>query len=116
MILLEPENPLIRDLLSKHFVKPISQDQTLTDFDGVRYHVESSKAGPLTLSMSINCWRELVSYGAEDILKREYGSYLQGEVETGYNVTLLFTPDAIPQDEREWCLIQQMSERLILLT
>jgi actin related protein 2/3 complex subunit 2 len=101
MILLEPENTLIHDLLTKHFIKPTSNDQTLTDFDGVRYHVESSKTGPLTLSMSINCWRELESYGASDILKREYGSFLQNEVEMGYNVTLAFSPDTIPQDEGE---------------
>lgn len=99
MILLEPENRLIHDLLTKHFVKPSSGDQTLTDFDGVRYHVDSSKSGPLTLSMSINCWKELEATGAMDILKREYGSFIKPETTAGYNVTLEFTPDTIPQDE-----------------
>lgn len=101
MILLEPENTLIHELLSKHFIKPSSIDQTLTDFDGVRYHVESSKTGPLTLSMSINCWAELEACGSQDILKREYGSYIRADTEMGYNVTLEFGSDSVPQDEGE---------------
>jgi hypothetical protein len=101
MILLEPENRLISDLLTKHFAKPTSGDQTLTDFDGVRYHVESSKSGPLTLSMSINCWRELEATGVSGILSREYGNYIRSDTSSGYNVTLEFTPETIPQDEGE---------------
>lgn len=101
MILLEPENTLIRDLLSKHFIKSSFNDQTLTDFDGVRYHVESSKTGPLSLSMSINCWKELNTYGATQVLSREYGSYIRPDTEAGYDVTLHFTPDTIPKDDGE---------------
>ena len=64
-------------------------DQTFTDFDGVAYHLEStSKAGPLTLSMDIRCWSELVQAGALDVLKREYGSWIRDSVEPEYSVTL----------------------------
>lgn len=102
MILLESQNVLIRELLSKHFAKAGAVDQTLADFDGVRYHVESTKTGPLTLSMSVNCWDDLAQCGCLDILKREYGPYVKSDTEVGYNITLEFGQDAIPQEEGEW--------------
>lgn len=72
-------------------------DQTFTDFDGVAYHLEStSKAGPLTLSMDIRCWSELVQAGANDVLKREYGSWIRDSVEPEYSVTLEFDYAKVP--------------------
>lgn len=99
MILLEAENLLIKELLGRQFAKPSAVDQTLTDFDGVRYHIESTKTGPLTLSMSINCWQELAECGCLDILKREYGPYIKSDTEIGYNITLEFDQTTIPADE-----------------
>ncbi len=76
-------------------------DQTFTDFDGVAYHVESSKAGPLTLSMDIRCWSELVQYGAMDVIQREYGSYIKAETENEYSITLEFDYNNLPADAGE---------------
>lgn len=67
-----------------------------TDFDGVAYHMESSKEGPLTLSMDIRCWPELVQYGALELLQQMYGSWLVSAPETGYSVTLSFDYAAVP--------------------
>lgn len=99
MILLEAENLLIKELLSKQFAKLGPMDQTLTDFDGVRYHIESTKTGPLTLSMAINCWTDLAQCGCLDILKREYGPYIKDQTNVGYNITLEFDQANIPTDE-----------------
>ncbi|KAK0546706.1 Arp complex subunit [Tilletia horrida] len=96
MILLEPENVIIREVLTDRFAKPSSVDQTFSDFDGVAYHLEGSKSGPLRLSMDIRCWDELVTHGAHDILKREYGPWISAEVETGYSVSLEFDYASIP--------------------
>ncbi|SPO23607.1 probable ARC35 - subunit of the Arp2/3 complex [Ustilago trichophora] len=97
MILLGTENIIIRDVLTEKFERPASVDQTFTDFDGVAYHLEStSKAGPLTLSMDIRCWSELVQAGALDVLKREYGSWIRDSVEPEYSVTLEFDYAKVP--------------------
>lgn len=95
--MLGTENIIIRDVLREKFEKPSSVDQTFTDFDGVAYHLESpSKAGPITLSMDIRCWSELVQAGALDVLKREYGSWIRDSVEPEYSVTLEFDYAKVP--------------------
>lgn len=101
MILLESENILIRDVLTDKFAHPSGVDQTLSDFDGVGYHLESTKSGPLTLSMEIRCWKQLEACGAMDILKRDYGSWIRPEVESGYNITLEFDYAQVPPEGRE---------------
>ena len=77
-------------------------DQTFTDFDGVAYHLESSKAGPITLSIDIRCWGELAAAGANEVLRREYGDYIrQGAPEPEYSVTLELDYASVPQDPGE---------------
>ncbi|KAJ1026754.1 hypothetical protein NDA16_002051 [Ustilago loliicola] len=97
MIMLGTENIIIRDVLREKFERPSSVDQTFTDFDGVAYHLESpSKSGPITLSMDIRCWSELVQAGALDVLKREYSSWIRDSVEPEYSVTLEFDYAKVP--------------------
>ncbi|KAN0064760.1 Arp complex subunit [Thecaphora frezii] len=96
MILLGTENIIIRDVLTDKFNRPSSVDQTFTDFDGVAYHIESSKAGPLTLSMDIKCWQDLVNAGANHVLQREYAQWIRPSTEPEYNVTLEFDYAQIP--------------------
>jgi len=50
--------------------------------------------------MNIRCWEELVKYGALDVLREKYGSYLKGQsaVEPGYNVSLEFDTEKAPKD------------------
>ena len=86
MILLEDTNTLIQTLLLERLAKPSSLDQLFTDFDGVAYRLstpEKGNRGIIVLSMSMRqtCWDELVTYGALDSLRREYGEYLLNEVE-----------------------------------
>ncbi|WFC93962.1 Arp complex subunit [Malassezia brasiliensis] len=96
MILLGAENLLIRDLLTSRFETPAAVDQVFSDFDGVAYHIESTKEGPLTLSMDIRCWPELVQQGVEESLHNIYGGWIRKGAEPGYNVTLEFNYQSIP--------------------
>jgi len=66
----------------------------------VAYHLESSKAGPLTLSMDIRCWKELQQFGAMDLINREYGQWVRkGDPEADYSVTLEFDYEQLPKDQ-----------------
>lgn len=88
MILLEDTNTLIQSILLERLGEPSpkSLDQLFVDFDGVSYHLsapEKANRHSLVLSMSMRpaCWDEVVAYGALDTLRREYGEYLQNQVE-----------------------------------
>lgn len=48
--------------------------------------------------MHIRCWDELVRYGAMDILKREYGSLVQAQPESEYNISLLIDLETAPPE------------------
>ncbi|GJJ12502.1 hypothetical protein Clacol_006745 [Clathrus columnatus] len=97
--------------LTDKATKPSFVDVHFVDFDGVRFHITSGdKKTLLRLSMSIRCWDELVAYGAEEILHREYGQYLSAAVEPQHNVTLDIDIDQLPPEgeERE-ALIKSIS-------
>ncbi|WFD42293.1 Arp complex subunit [Malassezia psittaci] len=96
MILLGAENLLISEVLRSRFETPSAVDQVLSDFDGVAYHIESSKEGPLTLSMDIRCWAGLVQQGVEETLQNIYGGWIRKGAEPGYNITLEFDYQAVP--------------------
>lgn len=86
MILLEDTNTLIQQELSRRLGKPAFLDQLFVDFDGVTYHLSTPEKGNrgvtyLSMGMRAPCWEELVANGALDLLMREYGEALQGEVE-----------------------------------
>jgi actin related protein 2/3 complex subunit 2 len=48
--------------------------------------------------MSIRCWAELAKYGANDIMKREYGSLVKAQAEPDYNVSLEIDLEEIPTE------------------
>ncbi|WFD25462.1 Arp complex subunit [Malassezia nana] len=110
MILLGAENTIIRDVLTSKFAAPGAVDQMFTDFDGVAYHLESTKDGPLTLSMDIRCWPELVQYGVVENLRALYGTWVRAQPEADYQITLQFDYAAVPAagPERE-ALIQAVA-------
>lgn len=77
-------------------------DQSFVDFDSVRYHLSTpnTKAkNQLLLSMDVPCWSELETYGARDVLEREYGTLLlpKGQAEDGYSVSLSIDLENGPQ-------------------
>ncbi|RUS33796.1 Arp2/3 complex, 34 kd subunit p34-Arc-domain-containing protein [Jimgerdemannia flammicorona] len=114
MILLDYHNVIINDVLTARFLqgKQDTLDMTIVDFDGVSYHlfVEKVSKTTLTLSMRWSCFQELVKFGANDILKHEYGQYIAATPEQGYNLTLEFDSEKLPEDiaDRE-ALIKKVS-------
>ncbi|KAH8914987.1 P34-Arc-domain-containing protein [Atractiella rhizophila] len=111
MILLEDSNMLITDFLTEKFNKPGSVDQAFVDFDGVRYHLSTPHTkNTLVLSIDIRCWQELLAYGAEEVIRREYGNWIT-DTEEGYCLSLKFDVDGIPAEgEERTKLIHSLSQ------
>ncbi|KAJ1654601.1 Arp complex subunit [Dispira simplex] len=101
MILLEANSYIIEESLLQRFTseKHEAVDIKLVDFDGVTYHLSTpTSRTELHFSMAAPCFNELVSYGAQDIIQREYGTYLSSTVEQGYHCTFVFDLEKLPGD------------------
>jgi actin related protein 2/3 complex subunit 2 len=62
---------------------------TVADFDGVTYHISTPETkNVIHISLGWACTAELFSFGAKEVLKREYGDLLLDTPEHGYDVTL----------------------------
>lgn len=105
MLLLDYQNVLIQSILTERFsgATPQSIDQVVSDFDGVQFHISTpSSKTQILISLSIKCFRELVQYGAEEVLQREYGNYITA-TEAGYDFSILVDLENLPStpEERE---------------
>lgn len=78
---------------------PASVDQVIPDFDGVIYHISTPESKTkILVSLSIKCYRDLIKYGAEEVLQREYGPFIV-EPESGYDFSLQLDLEALPEDK-----------------
>jgi actin related protein 2/3 complex subunit 2 len=103
MLLLDYQNVLIQSILTERFsgAPPQSVDQIVSDFDGVTFHISTpSTKSQILISLSIKCYRELLQYGAEGVLQREYGSYITSP-EAGYDFSILVDLENLPQSPEE---------------
>ncbi|KAF7846257.1 hypothetical protein BT93_L4759 [Corymbia citriodora subsp. variegata] len=103
MLLLDYQNVLIQSILTERFsgAPPQSIDQVVSDFDGVTFHISTPQSkSQILISLSIKCYKELVKYGAEQVLQREYGSYITNP-EPGYDFSILVNLDNLPQSQEE---------------
>lgn len=108
MILLEIKNRIIEETLLNKFEvaqaggKPDGIDIKVADFDGVLYHVSNPDQNKLKLmvSVSLKFYKELEEHGADELLQREYGSYLTTP-ESNYSVTLLIDLENVPTNKEE---------------
>lgn len=50
------------------------------------------------ISIALKFYKQLQEHGADELLKRVYGSYLMVPAESGYNVTCLIDLENIPSD------------------
>lgn len=105
MLLLDYENVLIKSILTERFSGAPAQsiDQVVSDFDGVTFHISTPTAKTqILISLSVKCYQELLQYGAEAVLQREYGNYITAP-EAGYNFSLLVDLENLPPtpEERE---------------
>lgn len=67
---------------------PVNIDQTVSDFDGVTFHISTPDSkSKILISIQVCCFNELVKYGALQVLEKEYGP-LVVTPETGYNFSV----------------------------
>ncbi|RIA95505.1 arp2/3 complex [Glomus cerebriforme] len=103
MILLDYHNVVIEETLTQPIVnlEPTTLDMTVVDFDGVSYHLSTPVSkSVIKFSLVMQCYKELVKWGAQDMLQREYGPYYIPK-EEGYDVTLEFDLQKLPEDKEQ---------------
>ncbi|KAF5619814.1 actin like 2 3 subunit 2 [Fusarium sp. NRRL 25303] len=107
MLLLDYQNVLIQSVLTERFsglyvrAPPASIDQTVSDFDGVIFHISTPESKTqILLSIQIRCFPDLVKYGAEEVLQREYGDYMTS-VEPGFDFSVLVDLENLPESKEE---------------
>jgi len=91
MIILEHANRIIEETLSERFetTKHVAVDMTCADFDGVQFHVFSTKdkKSEVNISVSIKNAKDFAKFGLETKMKAVYGS-LVTTPEANYDYTL----------------------------
>jgi actin related protein 2/3 complex subunit 2 len=108
MILLEINNRIVEETLTLKFNnavaggKPEAVDITVADFDGVIYHLSNpnNDKTKIRVSISLKFFKELQEHGADTLIRREYDSFLT-TTEDGYNVSLLFDLENLPENRDE---------------
>lgn len=118
MLLLDYQNVLIQSLLTERFsgypcchacvvaglidynfrAAPVSIDQVVSDFDGVTFHLSTPESKTkILISINVRCFKELVQYGAQEVLEREYGPYIVAP-ESGYDFSIQIDLENLPTD------------------
>ncbi|XP_057380602.1 actin-related protein 2/3 complex subunit 2-like [Daphnia carinata] len=108
MILLEINNKIVEDTLSVKIRnslagnKPDSVNVIIADFDGVLFHISNpdSEKSKVRVSISLKFYKDLQEHGADELLKREYGTLLC-QTEDGYNISLVLDLENIPSNWEE---------------
>jgi actin related protein 2/3 complex subunit 2 len=71
----------------------------VSDFDGVTFHISTPESKTkILVSLRIKCYQELVQYGAQSVLEREYGPYIVAP-ESGYDFSVQVDLDNLPEDQ-----------------
>ncbi|KAF2756671.1 actin-related protein-like protein 2/3 complex subunit 2 [Pseudovirgaria hyperparasitica] len=103
MLLLDYQNVLIESLLKDRFAgaAPINIDQIVSDFDNVTFHISTPETKTkILISIRVKCFPELVQYGAQAVLEREYGPYIVSP-ESGYDFSVQVDLEALPESQEE---------------
>ena len=73
----------------------------MSDFDNVTFHISTpTSKTQILVSLAIKCYPELVKYGAQQVLEREYGAYIV-EPESGYDFSVQIDLDHLPESQEE---------------
>jgi actin related protein 2/3 complex subunit 2 len=71
----------------------------VSDFDGVTFHISTPEAKTkILISIAIRCFQELIRYGAQAVLEREYGPFIV-KPEQGYDFSVQVDLENLPQDQ-----------------
>lgn len=104
MILLEFHNRILEETLVKAFAtadKPEAMKMMIADFDGVLFKVHTpDDKSKIIISVSMKCFNQLKSHGAEEYLKRVYGDLLCTP-ESGQDVALAVDLNNLPPNTDE---------------
>ncbi|KAK4034004.1 Arp2/3 complex, 34 kd subunit p34-Arc-domain-containing protein [Parachaetomium inaequale] len=101
MLLLDYQNVLIQSVLTERFsgAPPVSIDQTVSDFDGVTFHISTPETkSKIMVSIQIRCFPDLLRYGAEEVLNREYGPYVVSP-EPGFDFSIVVDLENLPAEK-----------------
>ncbi|KAI8913123.1 Arp2/3 complex, 34 kd subunit p34-Arc-domain-containing protein [Powellomyces hirtus] len=109
LIDLHPANRILDETLRERFNGSAEKlVMKVADFDGVSYKLSTPESKTvLHVSMSIACYSQLREYGAENVLKREYGDLVESSPEDGFDVTLRIDLENLPEDKES--LIRKIS-------
>ncbi|KAJ3197275.1 hypothetical protein HK101_004756 [Irineochytrium annulatum] len=112
MINLQASNRIIEETFRQRFSSEPEKSYYVPfhDFDGINYLISNNETKSPTLinlSMGMPCYKELKAYGAEQVLRRVYGSMLQANAETGFDVTIRVDLERLPEDKED--LIKKLS-------
>lgn len=82
----------------------------MSDFDGVTFHISTPETRTqIMVSLQIRCYQDLVRYGAEEVLNREYGPYVVAP-EPGYDFSILVDLENLPATpEERGALVNQIA-------
>jgi actin related protein 2/3 complex subunit 2 len=82
-----------------HRAPPSAIDQVVSDFDGVTFHISTPESKTkIQVSIALRCYGELVQFGAQEVLEREYGPYIVSP-ESGYDFSVLVDLENLPADQ-----------------
>lgn len=71
----------------------------MSDFDGVTFHLSTPESkSKILVSIQVKCYNDLIRYGAQQVLEREYGPYVVAP-ENGYNFSLQIDLDNLPESK-----------------
>lgn len=71
----------------------------MADFDGVTFHISTPETKTkILVSIQVRCFNELLQYGAQKVLEREYGPYVVAP-ESGYNFSVQVDLEDLPEDK-----------------
>lgn len=71
----------------------------VSDFDGVTFHLSTPESKTkILISIHVKCFKELVQYGAQAVLEREYGPYIVSP-EPGYDFSVQIDLENLPAEE-----------------
>lgn len=71
----------------------------VSDFDGVTFHLSTPETkSKILISISVKCYKELLQYGAQQVLEREYGRYIVAP-EAGYDFSIQIDLNDLPADQ-----------------
>ena len=71
----------------------------MSDFDGVTFHLSTPESKTkILISINVKCFRELIQYGAQQVLEREYGPYIVS-AEPGYDFSVQLDLENLPAEQ-----------------